>query len=71
MAPFREVRWSQWQLKAYETASVEAPLERQRGKPPLSAKSEARMAVLDEVTRAFAPWIQRLHSGCVKILLMM
>ncbi|CAE7949746.1 ddx42 [Symbiodinium sp. KB8] len=38
------VRWSQWQLKAYETASV-----------------EARMAVLDEVTRAFAPWIQRLY----------
>eukprot|EP00434_Breviolum_minutum_P016384 symbB.v1.2.014441.t1/scaffold1054.1/size141114/13 len=38
------VKWSQWQLKAYHGASV-----------------EARMTVLDEVTRAFSPWVQRLY----------
>ncbi|CAJ1460430.1 unnamed protein product [Effrenium voratum] len=38
------VKWSQWQLRAFEGASV-----------------EARMAVLDEVTRAFSPWVQRLY----------
>ena len=48
------------------------------GKSLLSERSvepshpcEARMAVLDEVTRAFAPWIQRLRSGSVKILILM
>lgn len=38
------VKWSQWQLRAYAHASV-----------------EARMSVLDEVTRAFSPWVQRLY----------
>eukprot|EP00913_Durusdinium_trenchii_P035173 g32905.t1 len=38
------VRWSQWQLRAYAGASV-----------------EARMTVLDDVTRAFSPWVQRLY----------
>lgn len=38
------VKWSQWQLKAYHGASV-----------------EARMTVLDEVTRTFSPWVQRLY----------
>ena len=31
----------------------------QRAQPP----REARMAVLDEVTRAFSPWVQRLQPG--------
>ena len=56
------VRWSQWQLRAYAHASVEALKGPSKGlKRAKQRACQARMSVLDEVTRAFSPWVQRLY----------